>query len=334
MPDFVLESLLSPLAGDAPCGADLEYDPAFLALQEAGAGRPEQQYGDTVIAAEEPDWPAVHEQALELARRTRDLRLAVWLARSGARLEGWAGAVRGLRLVHGLLDQHWDHVHPQLDASDGNDPTARLNALMPLVHLEGLQDLRAAALTGARGGPSVRDVELAFGRAEPAPGEAVPTEQGLADALAAAAERSPELAAQLQAGLQSVEGIVSAIDQHAPAQGPDFTPLRKLMQHVAEAGRRLQPGAAPQAEAAAVIEGAAAAARGTVPAGAIGSREDAIKALQRVCEWIERNEPSHPAPLLIRRAQRLMSKNFIDIIRDLVPDGVNQVERLAGLGSE
>ena len=47
---------------------------------------------------------------------------------------------------------------------------------------------------------------------------------------------------------------------------------------------------------------------------------DAHRALERVCEWIERNEPSNPAPLLIRRAQRLMSKSFIDIIRDLAPE--------------
>src|SRR5260221_591329 len=54
MPDVELEPLLSPLPGDAPCGADLEYDPAFLALQLAGPGKPEQQYRDTGIPAEEP----------------------------------------------------------------------------------------------------------------------------------------------------------------------------------------------------------------------------------------------------------------------------------------
>ena len=72
------------------------------------------------------------------------------------------------------------------------------------------------------------------------------------------------------------------------------------------------------------------AAPRTVAVGAITSREDAIRALDRVCEWIERNEPSNPAPLLIRRAQRLMTKNFIEIIRDLAPEGVNQIEKLAG----
>ena len=39
---FDLESLLAPLSDDAPSGSDLEYDSAFLALQQAGAGKPEQ----------------------------------------------------------------------------------------------------------------------------------------------------------------------------------------------------------------------------------------------------------------------------------------------------
>jgi type VI secretion system protein ImpA len=333
MADFDLEALLAPLQPDAPCGADLEYDPAFMALQAAGAGRPEQQYGDTVIPAEEPDWPAVHEQALALAQRTRDLRVAVWLVRSGARLKGWQGALDGLRLVQGLLERHWAQVHPQLDASDGNDPTARLNALLPLVHdSAALADLRAAALTGQRGGPRVREVELAFGRADALPGEAVPTEQGLLDAVAAAAAAMPGLTERLQAGAQAVQGIAAAIEQQVgAAQGPDFAPLQRLLKPVSALAVQLQGGAAP--EAAAQPGGALAvpAAPAAAASGVIASREDALRALQRACDWIERNEPSNPAPLLIKRAQRLMSKNFLDIIRDLVPDGVREVEKLAGV---
>jgi type VI secretion system protein ImpA len=335
MADFDLEALLAPLQDDAPCGADLEYDPAFMALEAAGAGKPEQQYGDTVIPAEEPDWPTVQELALALARRTRDLRVAVWLVRCGARLQGWPGALHGLQMVQGLLERHWDHVHPQLDASEGNDPTARLNALQPLVHESaGLADLRAASLTGQRGGLRVRDVELALGRAEPLAGEAAPTEQGVLDAAAAAAGGAPGFAERLQGGTQAVQAIAAAIErQVGGAQGPEFAPLLRLMKPLAALGAQLQGSAAPQ-------EAATAGAPGTVTApiaaasGAIASREDAVRALQRVCEWIERNEPSNPAPLLIKRAQRLMSKNFLDIIRDLVPDGVREIEKLAGVGNE
>jgi type VI secretion system protein ImpA len=66
----------------------------------------------------------------------------------------------------------------------------------------------------------------------------------------------------------------------------------------------------------------------------MGTREDVIRILDNVCDWLQRHEPTNPAPLLIRRAQRLMTKNFMEIIRDLVPEGVDQVEKLAGPSGE
>src|SRR5574343_1110944 len=162
MNDLDLDALAAPLTADAPCGPDLEYDADFLALQEAGAGRPEQQYGDTVIAAEPPDWPEVMRRAQALSQRTRDLRVTVWLLRAQARLHGYAGAARDLALLRRLPDTHWAHPHPALDADDGDDPTMRLNALAPLVHAEAaLADLRAAGLGPGRGSLRLRDLELA-----------------------------------------------------------------------------------------------------------------------------------------------------------------------------
>jgi hypothetical protein len=151
---FDLESLLVPLSEDAPCGSDLEYDPAFLELESAGAGKPEQQYGDTVIPAKPPEWTLVQEHAIDLAHRTRDLRVAVWLLRGGARLHGWTGAVAGLQLLNGLLSRHWAQLHPQLDAADGNNPLLRLSALSPMTPQESpypgppvvLGDIREARL--------------------------------------------------------------------------------------------------------------------------------------------------------------------------------------------
>ena len=334
MPDLDIESLLAPLPGDGPCGANLEYDPAFQALQEAAAGKPERQYGGTIIPAEPPEWPAVREQALALAARTRDLRVAVWLIRAAARIDGFEGAVRGLQLLRDLLERYWEQVHPVLDPSDGNDPTARLNALYPLHHDAGLADLRAAGLTGARGSITVRQLELAFGRVDPLPGESVPTEEGATPAVAAAQGQSPQLATAMAGGVEAVQAIAKVLDARlGAAQSPDLAPLAKLLEFVAQAGRRAQ-GEAPTASAAG---GGAPAGSGTTvsrPAGAIQSREDAIRTLQRVSEWIERNEPSNPAPLLIQRAQRLMKKNFLEIIRDLVPEGLGQIEKLAGPGRE
>lgn len=333
MPTLDIDALLTPLTGDAPCGPALDHDDAFQALERAAAGTPEQQYGTKLIAATPPDWPAVHRHALALAARTRDLRVAVWLTRSAAHAEGLVGMVQGLQLLQGLLERHWPLVHPQLDASEGDDPTARTNAILPLHRPEGLADLRRAALGPGRQAVTVRDIELAFGNGAPLPAEPVPTAEGLLPAIAAAQAQQPALATAMQAGLAAVRGMAAALDERLGAgRSPELKALQALLQAVALAGQRAQgqAAAAAPAQEAAPAAPAAAAAPAVPPPGAIASREDAIRLLQKVSEWIERNEPTNPAPLFIQRAQRLMTKNFLEIIRDLAPDSAGQIEKLAG----
>jgi type VI secretion system protein ImpA len=64
--------------------------------------------------------------------------------------------------------------------------------------------------------------------------------------------------------------------------------------------------------------------------GEISTRQEAVRVLDLVCGYLERHEPSNPAPLFIRRAQRLMTKNFVDIVKDLLPDSLSNLEKLAG----
>ncbi|WP_284615943.1 type VI secretion system protein TssA [Aquabacterium humicola] len=335
-----IESLASPIAEDAPSGADLEYDPVFLQLELAGAGKPEQQYGDHIVAAEGPDWRTVQEHAKDLAARTRDLRVAVWLARSEARLNGLQGAMQGLQLVQRLLSEQWTTVHPQLDASDHDDPTMRMNALAPMVAIDALiADLRAAPLAGDRGGITLRDLELGLGKDEPRDGESVPSESGVRQALSAALQHQPALGEAITAGTRAMREAAKLLDDKVGTAAPEFRPLQKLLQMLDEAtnaaqGVASEAAADDDATAAAGSVGVAGAPRSISAPGTISSREDAARMLERVCDWFDRHEPSHPAPLLIRRAQRLMSKSFIEIIRDLAPDGLSQIERLAGSENE
>ena len=59
-----------------------------------------------------------------------------------------------------------------------------------------------------------------------------------------------------------------------------------------------------------------------------------VPSLESVCEFLERTEPAHPAPLLIRRAARLLDLSFLDIIRDIAPGAADQIENLGGLKRE
>jgi len=61
------------------------------------------------------------------------------------------------------------------------------------------------------------------------------------------------------------------------------------------------------------------------------SRDDARRQIVQIAEFLERIEPSHPAPLFLRRAARLLAANsFFDIVEDMLEGSVSDVERLTG----
>lgn len=327
-----VEALLAPLAEGRPCGVDLEYDPDFVALVAAAEGTPERQAGNVILPAKQPLWPEVHEAALKLALLTRDLRVAVLLARSGARLGGIAGYASGLALVSGLLDRFWDDVHPKLDDALGG-ATMRLNSLTPLSDLEtGLADVRAIAIGKPGAGLTVRLIELAWTKTEPWPSETRPTQAGLLEALRQTVAKEPQIVPALKAVQQTLTSIEQTLAQRTKSTEPDFQPLRRIADALAQAAAQLEGAAAPQQDIP-DSAGHSAAPGAVVPPGGIQSRNDVIRTLDQVCAWIEQHEPSNPAPLLIRRAQRLMSKSFLDLVNDLAPDGVKQLELIAGIGN-
>ena len=64
---------------------------------------------------------------------------------------------------------------------------------------------------------------------------------------------------------------------------------------------------------------------------ALSSREDARRQIREIVKFMETIEPSHPAPMLLKRADRLMGMTFYEIIRDIAPGAVADVERIAGI---
>src|SRR5581483_4725438 len=124
-----LNAILTPVAPDDPCGADLEYDPAFAALDRDAQGKAEQQIGSTVVPASDPDWKAMQKQSLELLARTKDLRVGAHLTKALLHTSGWPGFAQGLAVLRGFVEHYWEGVHPRLDPTDDNDPTMRVNIL-------------------------------------------------------------------------------------------------------------------------------------------------------------------------------------------------------------
>ena len=330
----MIEALLTPISDKEPSGPDLEYDGEHMALAQAVRGKPEQQYGDTIIPPQEPNWLEVRGAAEKLLSRSKDLRVALIWLRASTRVDGYPGFADGLALVQRLLEAFWDGVHPALETGDEEPAAMRLNVLSGLADPAGLLgDLRQAPLVGPAGAKSirVRDLELALSRAEPASGEVAPTEAGVRSGLSEALGQHRDLAAPLLAADRSVASIASILEERAAgASAPNLGPLRTLTRLVADAAK-------------AAVDALDAASGGTGPGvvgqpgpgtagltGAIRSRDDASRVLDQVCEWLSQAEPTNPAPLVIRRAQRLMKMGFLEIIRDVAPAGVDQVVNLIG----
>jgi type VI secretion system protein ImpA len=338
-----VEQLLQQISDEAPSGEDLEYDPAYGEMARAAEGRAAQQMGDSVVEAEEPDWRSVRNMATELLARSKDLRIGVQLTRALLNTDGVVGLSDGLEVTRRMLDQFWDNLHPQLDPDDDNDPIMRINTLVSLTDRDTmLADVRKAPLVSSRGLGrfSLRDIEIATGAVQaPEGAENLPSIEGIDAAfMDADLDELKVTADAIGAAIENVEAIESFVTEKVGVgQAADLSALPSLLRtaqqvmvdRLSRRGVGVETSGEEGAEAAPSAEGAPQPI-----AGEIRSREDVVRVLDKACEYFERHEPSSPIPLLLRRAKRLVSKDFMEILRDLAPDGVEQAENIGGTSNE
>lgn len=349
-------ALLESRGEGSPSGENLEYDMDFITLELAAAPGEERQAGDEILPADDPDWSDVREKALAVLERSHDLRAACYLAPALLAERGLPGLAEVTAYVRGCLETYWDTCHPQLDADDDNDPTMRVNAVQNLSTPVGGQSseppllrlLRLAPLTESRGFGrfSLRDIQYASGEVVPPQGVEPPE----AGAVAAAFQDSdPAVLSDRLSAARQVLADVKAIDakfnSEVPGRGPNFDALLKLLQQVVRQLSDHAPGDAPaaaaesggDADAPAPQDGGAVAVRpsgggGTGATGHIGNSRDVIAALDRILAYYEANEPSSPLPIILKRAKRLVGADFITIMKDLAPQGMDSVTMIGGEG--
>jgi type VI secretion system protein ImpA len=112
----------------------------------------------------------------------------------------------------------------------------------------------------------------------------------------------------------------------------DLQPLLARLRPLAEYIKNVVPQITTDAMPSAALTTTPPSNRAGPPAlpDEIRSRQDVARMLDQICAYFEKNEPSNPAPLLLRRAQRLSTMNFFDIVRDIAPDALGAVETVAG----
>jgi type VI secretion system protein ImpA len=336
--------MLKSLGEDAPSGENLEYDPDFIAMELAGQPEEERQAGTEIVEGSDPDYKDLASKARVILERSHDIRAAVYLADCEIRLNGLPGFAEMTSYIRGCLEEYWDTCHPQLDEEDDDDPMMRINAVTGLAGrttvLRGLR--KAAPMTNSRvlGRVTVQDFDILNGEAEP-PEDATPMSSTEIEA-AFTDTADEELQAYFDAAtsaLADVNAIDAVFLEKTPGYGPSLEELQKLLTKIVKLMSPYVQADVPEGEAVADVDDSAAVARpaarsgGGVP-GAVETRADVTASLDRIMDYYARHEPSSPLPILLKRAKRLVGADFMEIINDLAPSGVDNVKLIGGVTEE
>jgi type VI secretion system protein ImpA len=338
------EELLAPISADHPCGENLENThllSSFDVFRLFGQGtspdaRPDPKDPEGKRVLPPPDWDEIKERTLETLRKSKDIRLLAHFATASLWTDDLPAFSRSLTIASQWLANHWAQTYPLVDDDDieGIQRRGALNYFADPMAV--VNRLRRVPLARSRrhGVFGLRDLDVAAGVQQPRDGEPHPDEARIRAAFAEVPEGELKQLQQSAAeALVALENIgASMVAGAGPEAAPDFSALSKQLQRIdrvlrdqltARAG--ITPGSAA-GDVAAPADGG-----GTIAAGPIKSRQDAIRALEAVAEYFRRNEPSSPIPLFVDRAKRLVAKDFLEVLADVAPDALPQARAAGGV---
>ncbi|OAF14939.1 hypothetical protein AYJ54_40950 [Bradyrhizobium centrolobii] len=329
-------SLTQPVAADDPCGPDLDAigDVQYLNFFAGAESLLPMSYFEVVNANGERgrfdpkavDFAGQFAAAQPLLARTRDLRLNMLLAKFSILNRDLDGFVTCLKATNLLLREQWEAVHPRGEDGDYALRAVTVEAIdvfptvinplqfLPLIENRRHGSLNYRAYQVAKGeipagdadadGPDLATIERIVGETD-------------LDTLKTVSARCSAVAAEI-ADIKAVwhEKLNSG-------QPISLDRVSSLANGMAAWLAGLVTARDPAAIAAPAEDAAPVDAQ--VPldtTGALASPAHASAALAAAADYFARMEPSNPALLLVRQAQEMVGKSFIEVMRMLVPSHV------------
>ncbi|MDR2953158.1 MAG: type VI secretion system ImpA family N-terminal domain-containing protein [Treponema sp.] len=347
-----LEEMAVPLEGENPAGENLEYDSIYMEMDSLAVSLPDSQMGESKIEGRGPDWKKLKENCYKLWGKTRDLRVASYLAIAETAAGCLEDCVAAFKLILFLVQDMWDALYPKLDTDDDNDPTERLNILAmlspepgaindPIMFISIFRTLRLVPALPY----TLRDHLISINEFEAADG--APVNPCL---ITGELQRIPLEAVEKQAALaqelkETVEAVCSAANEkmqggYSLAMSSLVAEINKLKKFYSNCLQSAGGGEFSNGEGGDGAQGGAlSSADESIPhAGNVNmasfvprTRSDALLLLRKGAEYFQRQEPNSPIPLLVNRALRFSEMSFIDLLEDIVPDALSQGKTILGI---
>jgi len=329
------------ISSDLPCGPFIDDSEAleddFIMLESIA--RINQDSLVLGASDEGVDWRLMYSRCEDLVKQTKDVRVYVFLAQAALHLKKLAGFAASFQLITTTLTDHWDDTYPKLDDAKDETPwrIMTLNELSGEVFINLLSSMPVVESKLA-GNFTLRDIKLAKGDIQLIEGsEEKIQEIGL---IGAAFKESSQdalvsalaLVSQIQDNIEHLQNQLSASDVSHSRYGwdklkADLNYLSILYSEhivhdvVAEENLSVNDENNSDSKDMAVI----------TKSSGIENRSDVLEALSKITEYYSQYEPSSPVPILVERTKKLVTMDFMSIMKELSPDGVKQVELIAGV---
>ncbi|AYA40070.1 type VI secretion system protein TssA [Xenorhabdus nematophila] len=339
-----IDELLTPISAEYACGENLEYDDEFLALEQAIIEKPEKQFGDVIIPAEPPHWGEVEKHAIHLFSRTKDLNVIIALMQAWINLRGLSGYADGLYLLRQTLERYWTEVWPRLEFDGSYDLLRRLNTLAAI------EDNSPCTIKAQN------SLLLKSASSELTLQEAYSLLSGSVTNISSYTGGRPRLINELKQKSASPEMlIIMTIRDHLTAlieiicHHLSNSHMPELPQFLKQLDTIIKFCTTPDSETAKeknpeLLDSASSDTQGASmeqqtseesvlfhwQSVEVNHRDEAHILLEKAKAYFLKHEPSHPAPLMISRIQQLIDRDFMTIIQDLAPEGLNQLEIIFG----
>ena len=265
---------------------------------------------------------------------------------------GLSGLTAGVNLMTGLLEGFWDELYPLPDdegISTRIAPVAGLNGasgngalIWPLrrvplftrpdgAALELWQYEQSERIAAARD-EAARQQRIAAG--------AIPFEVLEAEAAKAGGAHFAKLRAAAIAAGEAWRRLESALDGRAGPDAPAMSAVREMLDKITEIAKRFAGGEtmtsaaapAPASEAPGSIATPTSAGPPPLLAGAVATREDALRALLDIAEYFRRNEPLSPVADTLQETVRRARMNWPQLLEEIVHDPATRSAILTSLG--
>ncbi len=324
-----LEYLLAPVNDEDPAGPDLSYDPLRTQIEEFFQSSVSIDVTGQELEEVGTEWRNAIEMIEAQSAQTKDLWLAIYLARAGAKARQIDTVGVAAEFLAGLCERYWETMHPKLEEygfQGRKGPCESLTRpaefLQPFAAIPLIEHPRLGSFGGG-------DIVTFHSDAEGAEGYGM-FRATLEELGEKALVEATDKVTAIRAAFKRADDIMTANAEGDTAT--NWAPTYALLDSIATALKSFTSQPAEEMDSAGADgagSGAAGQPRAGSPiAGAVNSREDVVRAIDLIADYYRRAEPSSPVPVLLQRAREWVNLDYLSILADISPNGIDEARRV------